>query len=337
VKKLTVVGLVAGIVALVSFFSFWQWWRSNLRPVDLQNKKLVVVEIKKGMGLEAIAGELKEKGLIRNKKAFSLYLRYRGLASSLKAGTYALTKSMSLPEIVQTLVEGKSLTFKITIPEGYNVVKIAKLLASYGYKEKKVLELCKNPPSDFPYLKEIPDKVQFKLEGYLFPATYEISYNDNEDKIIEKMLKKFNTVVEKENLRGEAKKRGLTLHQLLTIASMIELEAKKMSERPLIAGVIYNRLQKGMLLELCPTVEYALGRHKLRLSAADLKIESPYNTYKYRGLPPGPIASPGLSAIKAALNPAKHDYLFYVARPDGYHAFSRTYQEHLKNVKKYLP
>ncbi|WP_075864646.1 endolytic transglycosylase MltG [Carboxydothermus islandicus] len=336
-KKLlySIIALITAVLAV--FFGFWYWWQENMAPVNPDDHKLVVVNVKKGMSPETIAQILKEKELIKSETAFLLYLRYHRLNLKLQAGTYALTKSMTTPEIVKTVVEGKSLTFKITVPEGYNVAKIAKLMASFGFNEKKVLALAKNPPYDYPYLKEIPENVQYKLEGYLFPATYEISYTDTEEKIIGKMLKKFNSIVEAENLIKEAQKRGFTLHQLLTLASLIELEAKRAAERPLISGVIYNRLQKGMLLELCPTVEYALGRHKLRLSAEDLKIESPYNTYKYRGLPPGPIANPGLSSIKAALNPVKHDYLFYVARPDGYHAFAKTYEEHLQNVKKYLP
>jgi len=183
-------------------------------------------------------------------------------------------------------------------------------------------------------LKELPAKKN-NLEGYLFPDTYYPGSDSGPDKIVQMMLQNFEQVMERNDYISKARSKGLNLNEAVTVASMVEREARVESERPIIAGVIYNRLKAGMPLQIDATVQYALGKQKEKLLYKDLEINSPYNTYKISGLPPGPIANPGWPSLKAAIEPEKNNYLYYCAKPDGSHAFSRTLAEHNRNVQRY--
>lgn len=320
------------IVLIFLFISASFYYQSLFKPVSTRASEEVVVNIPSGYSTHQIAKLLKEKNLIKNDWFFVWRAKILKADGKLKAGKYLLSQNMTVDQIIEKIAAGKSEmdVFKVTIPEGYTVKDIAKKLAQIGLvDEKKFLEVAQNGDFEYSFLKNIPRDRPNRLEGYLFPDTYFIPVNADEKEIINMMLKRFeevyNTVI-----KDNAQRMGMTPDEIVIVASIVEKEAVLDRERPIIAGVIYNRLKKKMKLELCPTVEYALGTHKEVLSYQDLKVDSPYNTYEHYGLPIGPICNPGLKSIEAALNPSKHDYYYFVARGDGTHIFSRTYQEHLK-------
>jgi len=290
----------------------------------------VSVTIPAGSDLIKIGSILQDKGIVRNAQVFALAARYEGNSAKLKAGRYTLFPDMRLPQIVQQLQLGPKLTvsgIRLTVPEGYTLRQIAHALETKGIAhEVDFLKLATDPvaiqqlQTDFP----LPKKT---LEGYLYPDTYRFAPNTPPQKVIVEMLTNFSARFARPNQAAIASS-GHTLHELVTTASLIECEAKAPQDRPRIGGVIENRLRKKMRLEIDATVLYALGHHKDRVLFKDLTVDSPYNTYRHRGLPPGPIASPGLPSLEAALHPEQNDFFYYVARPDGTHIFTRTIQQH---------
>jgi UPF0755 protein len=223
----------------------------------------------------------------------------------------------------------------VTVPEGFTLKQIAGVMARrLGTDSIRFVKLA----HDTDFIKRLSTKYGFppppSLEGYLFPDSYKFSYFEDESSIIERMVKQLMEVIEDNGIFYELRRKGLELHTVLTLASIVEREAAVDSERPVIAAVFWNRLKRGIPLESCATVEYALPRHKTRLTYADLKIQSPYNTYIHPGLPPGPICSPGLKSIEAVVNPADVPYLYFVSRGDGTHLFATSYKEHIKNKAK---
>lgn len=274
-----------------------------------------------------IAQALYQEGLIRNPTAFLIYLRYSGSDRSLKAGEYNLSDTMSIQEIVQELCQGVVNYTKVTIPEGYTLDQIESVLLEKGLiDQERFRKVIRESQFAFDFLQDsLPD--ENRLEGFLFPATYNITKGMTELEIIEMMLKCFERNVNPD-IRQKAALQGLSVPDLVTLASIVEKEARLAEERPVIAGVLFNRLRINMPLQVDATIQYALGQHRDRIYYQDLEVESPYNTYRNLGLPPGPIASPGMSSIEAVLNPAVHDYYYYVAKPDGSHVFSRTLDEH---------
>lgn len=305
-----------------------------LGPVESSSEE-VPVRIPPGSSTLQIAEILRFNRLIKNELVFIAYSRLTGYDTKLKAGDYVLNRSFSLPQIFEKLSKGQVQAVTFTIPEGFTVEQIAKALAQKGLvDEKKFLALAKKGAFNYPFIVQAKD-VKYKLEGFLFPDTYKVRPGSSEEEIIEVMLQRFAAVYD-EQARSKARELGLNDQELVTLASLIEKEAKVALDRPLISGVIYNRLNNGMRLQIDATIQYILGQAKPRLTYKDLEIESPYNTYLVEGLPPGPIASPGKAAIDAALNPAKTDYLYYVAKSDGSHVFSKTLEEHNKAKKKFL-
>ncbi len=308
----------------------WGWYRSSLAP-PAQAGAAIVVHIPPGSGAVQIARQLEAAGLIRDEQAFRLMLGLSGLRDELKAGHYELAPTMSAREIAEKIAAGRVATRRITIPEGLTLKQIADRMAEAGLVEREAFLAAAVPST-------VADEVDMPLpegtlEGYLFPETYEFTYDDGAEIIVTRMVRELNERFVEPN-REEIAGRGLSLHEIITLASLVEREAKVDEERALIAGVIQNRLDRGMKLQIDATVQYALPEHKPRLLYEDLTIDSPYNTYLYKGLPPGPIASPGLASLMAALRPARTDALFYVARPDGTHVFSRTYEEHLRAIRQ---
>ncbi len=292
-----------------------------------------IVTIPPGASSAEIGRILVAAGLIRRATDFIVLVRVRGWARSLHEGDYRLSPAMGLVEIGETLVYGKPVEHAVTVPEGFTITEIAEALVAEDLVDyTRFLNLAQRSAATFDYdfLRGLPTP---SLEGYLYPDTYRLPRHLPERKVISVFLDRFAQVVlPRWRARAEA---GVTLHEIVTIASLVEREAKVPAEQPLIAGVLYNRLRRGWRLEVDASVLYALGRHKATISYEDLKVDSPYNTYLYSGLPPGPIASPGLPAIEAALTPAETDYLFYVARPDGSHEFSKTFADHLAAVRRY--
>lgn len=317
------------------------WW--ELRPLGLPGPKPSspdshnrMVIIPAGESARQIGQRLADAGLVRSVRAFVLAARITGAAGRLRHGEYSLSTAQGALEIAGVLARGEGVLHRVTVPEGYTLTQIAELLDGMGLaRRERLLELATAGARRFSRttLEGLPVD---SLEGYLFPDTYHLPRGLDETAVIEHLLDRFDAAVGAD-LRGAAGARGLTLHQLVTIASLIEREARVAAERPIIAGVIFNRLERGMKLEIDASVLYALGSHKPVVTYADLEVDSPYNTYRYPGLPPGPIANPGLAAIAAAAAPAETPYLYYVLKPDGTHQFSRTLEEHSRAVRRYRP
>lgn len=298
--------------------------------------------IKHGESASEIAESLKARGLIRDPYSFRVLLKITHNGPGLKAGEYLVSPAMNMTQIMEKFVKGDVVTYTVTIPEGYRASQIASLMKEKGLwesesgkpPEEEFKELVNNNRNIALFDKSIPEN----LEGYLFPETYRIWRNIKAGEFVAMMVSEFNRKV-KPLYEKNKESLNLKISGIITIASLIERESKVSRERPLIAAVYYNRLKEDMLLECDATIQYILGDSKENLTYGDLKIDSPYNTYLYKGLPPGPIANPGLDSIKAAMEPAKVDYLFYVLnslKNDGSHVFSRDYSQHLENVRKYL-
>jgi UPF0755 protein len=291
-----------------------------------QSSQKVTVTIKPGSSSGEIASVLAGNGVVKNAFLFKLYISRQNAQDKLQAGEYNLETGMSFTNALTVLLKGPIIKlYKVTTPEGLTEEQTAATVAADCPITKAAFQAANDKNKyKFNFLSEIPGS---SLEGYLFPKTYTVRQKTSAKDLTKAMLKQFNaeTLVLDMSL---AKKRGLTLYQIVTIASIIEKEVKIPEERALVAAVIYNRLDQGMYLQMCATVEYALPEHKETLSYKDLEVESPYNTYKYPGLPPGPICSPGLASLEAALNPAPVDYLYYVLTGDnGSHSFTNNYAE----------
>ncbi len=307
----------------------------------------VRVTIAKGSSAQKIAEILYDHQLIRSRFIFALTCRLGGAGDKLKPGVYEFSKAMGTPRIIGLLQQGQSLEVWVTIPEGFTAAEIAGVLQEKQLADGQAfVRMAIDEGHHFP---SYPSIESSNLEGYLFPDTYLISRGSDTEAIIKKMLDAFERKVVDAHrteiqqaisrrfsmMREEQFADGL--HKLLTVASLVEREAKIDKDRRLIAAVIWNRLDRGMKLQVDATASYEPGkstRNKERTFYKDLEVDSPYNTYKYPGLPPAPICNPGLASILAALDPAPVDYLFYVARKDGSHVFSRTYAEHLSAIKR---
>lgn len=292
------------------------------------NEGEVYIEIEKGETLNDIARKLRDNDIIDNETLFKLWARITGNSGKLKAGRYAFRKHSGVRTTLKTLVEGKSLGISVTIPEGYTLREIAELFeCEAGINKEQFLSLAQ----DTVYIRKLGFKAK-SLEGFLYPDTYLIYYGIDPSTVIEAMVSRFFEIFSDE-FKQRSLDIGLSMEEAVILASIVEKEAKVESEKFIISSVYHNRLEKGKLLESCATIQYILPERKGRLLYKDLKIDSPYNTYIYPGLPPGPICSPSITAIRAALWPAETDYLYFVAKGDGTHIFSKTLKEHI-NAKK---
>ena len=290
-------------------------------PFEENSTTRKVVDIPLGATAKEIVDILGKNEIIRkNNYTFRILIKSMKLEDQLKYGEYDLSPSMNMLQILDKLVTGEVIVYKITIPEGYTCIKIAELLEKNEIAEKE----------DFLKLIEDEEKA---LEGYLFPDTYEVPKKYGAENMVKAMLSNFNKIVIENKFIEKAEKIGFSLDEIITLASIIEKEAKFSDEKNKVSSVFHNRLKKGMKLQSCATIQYILGEPKEILDENDLKIDSPYNTYLYKGLPPGPICNPGFDSIIAALEPAEEDYLYFVLGENGRHIFSKTYQEHLRNKK----
>ncbi|WP_066311830.1 endolytic transglycosylase MltG [Bacillus sp. FJAT-29814] len=321
--------------------------QSALKPMDPGSKVQKKVEIPIGSSVTGIAQRLESSGIIKDAKVFKYYVKLKN-EGGFMAGEYQLSPSMDVQEIVGRLKTGKVLaeaTFKITIPEGKQLKEIASIMAqATKQNETDVL----NKLNDKEYIKTLiakyPDiltedvlnpAVMYPLEGYLFPATYPFyKTNPSVEEMVEAMLNKSRDVLG--SYAEVGKEKNLTIHQMLTMASLIEEEATEKADRKKISSVFYNRMDKGMMLQTDPTVLYAQGRHKERVVYKDLEVNSPYNTYKHTGLPPGPIANAGKTSIEAALDPEKTDFYYFIATPEGEVIFTKTLDEHNREKAKHI-
>lgn len=303
-------GIAIILFLVVFFFSFFP---------EAERLEFKIVEISPGITAEGVARVLRDNGLIRNVGYFLFLAKLRNATNRLQSGIYKFYLGMSYHEIIQMLIKGKTLKTKLTVPEGFTASQIAELI-----QERKL-------GSEEIFLQIAKDK---EWEGFLFPETYYISPGMTEEEIGNLMINQFNKIFT-DQMRERGRQLKLKIKEVITLASMIEKEAKKDEERELVSAVFHNRLKKRMYLESCATILYALGRYKEKLRYKDLKVDSPYNTYTHFGLPPGPICNPGLKSIMAALYPTDSDVLFFVVdKGSGSHIFSRYYGEHLDVQKK---
>ncbi|MFQ5882491.1 MAG: endolytic transglycosylase MltG [Candidatus Methylomirabilales bacterium] len=288
-----------------------------------------VVYIKPETPSTEIADLLKQEGVIQDRLLFLFFTLLRGSYDRLKAGEYEFIPSMGLLEVIRVLEEGKVLVHKVAIPEGATLRQVVRLLHNEGLVDReRFLQLTTNALVANHYIPEAET-----LEGFLFPDTYYFIKGMAEEEIIDAMVQRFfRAFTAEDELR--ARQLGLSRYEIVTLASIIEKEAVLNREKPVIAGVFYNRLRRGMRLQADPTVTYG-RRHRGPITRRDLRADHPYNTYVQDGLPPGPIASPGAAALKAALNPASVKYLYFVSKNDGTHYFSRTLKEHHRAIRRY--
>lgn len=291
----------------------------------------VSFEVPKGSGAFTVARELKAEGLIASEDYFKTYLRLTGQAGSLKVGTYRLNDGMSVQEIAEILTEGRVELAQITIPEGWNNRQIGDYLTRRGYVDSREawLELTQDPAVLARY--EIRES---STEGYLFPDTYHIPESFPAAEIQELMLERFFEVLD--SVTDRSRHSAEEIRRRVILASIVEREAVRAEERPMMSQVFLNRLDKGMRLESCATIQYLLPEPRSRLYERHLQIASPYNTYRNSGLPPGPISNPGRAALHAAFHPRENEFLFFVLTPDGSHHFSKTYDEHLQAKRRYI-
>jgi UPF0755 protein len=295
----------------------------------------VVILVTPGDTVASLAPQLERKGIINSALAFRLYARLTGRDGNLSVGEVRLRPGMSYSEVLDALERASPRVVRIAIPEGLRLEEIADRLAQAGLvtDSKSFLALARPRTVQSPLIKGLPDGAT--LEGYLYPDTYDFPSDIAPEEIVRAMVANLQRRLG--NLAYGSPK--LTLHEILTLASIVEREAQVPQERPVIASVYLNRLKAGMPLQADPTVQYAVGVPgqwwKKDLTTLDLKVDSPYNTYLHPGLPPGPICSPGLASIEAVLFPADTDYLYFVAKGDGTHAFSNSLEEHNENVRRY--
>jgi UPF0755 protein len=323
-RKLLLVVILAA-VAYAAWFHETQW---PVRGAGDPPQPLVVAQ---GAGVLDIGRQLQQLGLVRHPEVFRFYVHSRGETGRLRAGEYALEGSMSLEQIVDKLVRGDVVRHTVTFPEGTSLEDMARLAAAKGIPMAEFLAAARNPEP----IKDLdPDAKD--LEGYLFPDTYDIPRGpEPAAQLVARMVRRFRTVMAPELTRLPS---GRTLRQVVTLASIVETETARAEERPRVAAVFLNRLQRRMPLQTDPTVIYALrkaGTYDGNIRKGDLDVDSPYNTYRFPGLPPGPIASPGRASLQAALHPAESRELYFVSKNDGSHQFSETLAEHERWVNLY--
>lgn len=325
------VGLVLAVLVLVT--------AGNLAAdfFGLSGEGEAVITVASGETAKKIASKLKENGIISNKFLFELLAKNGGWSVKFKTGKFVLGKGDSYSELCEKLstVPIPEDAVWVTVPEGYELRQIADKLVELGIVDRKrFYDEIENGSFDYPFIRNIP-KRENRLEGYLFPDTYLFSPSDGEHAVINAMLKRFNEKYNDE-FEKRAKELGMTTDEIITLASVIEREALDDEDRRLVSSVFHNRLKSNEMpyLQSCATVQYILKERKTVLSVSDTKIDSPYNTYINKGLPIGPIASPGEEAIYAALYPENSNYLFFVLDSSGKHRFAKTYEEHLVNQNK---
>ena len=316
---------ITGIVFIVLLYTYGNTPASSSRVAQ-------VVDIKPGMNLRQVSNFLADKQLLDEPSAFVLYTYLQGKQNRIQAGEYRFSPSVPPWKILESLTNGTAILYTVTIPEGYRITEIAELFEKKGLANKEAfIAETRN--------QKLLDALQISsggsLEGYLYPDTYKFSKAVGAKKIVKTLVDTFRERVQKPELMQQAKAGKLTFHEIVTMASLIEKETGLGTERKLISSVFHNRLVKKMRLQTDPTVIYAMVNFDGNIRKKDLSIDSPYNTYKYFGLPPGPIASPGLDSIRAAMDPDKSDFLYFVSRKDGSHQFSTNYKDHTRAIQKY--
>ena len=326
------------IIAFIIAGAGYKYIHGIGEPLDSSSQEKISVDIPSGSGTAAIGRILEEDGVIKSARQFKIKSRMDKNDGKYRTGVYELSPSMDMDEIMQILMDGSQNTLRFMVPEGYTLKQIADKFAETGNgTAEDFLNETQNGDFDFEYNDQMVDGEK-RYEGFLYPDTYEIYKNESAHGIIQRMLTRFEQVYDAAADEATVDTSKYSVFDLVTVASLIEREVKLDEERPLVASVIYNRLNKNMKLQMCSTVQYALGTPKARLMNSDLKIDSPYNTYQNAGLPAGPIASPGQASISAALHPADTDYLYFVltSAGSGKHNFASTGDDFSSYRQDYL-
>lgn len=309
-------------VTFVVFSFLFIWFIEGISPADRNNSEIRTFRIEKGESIRQISSRLAKDGLIRSPTAFFIWIKYSGIERNLQAGEYKLKKSMDAKQVAKELTHGKLDTW-ITLIEGWRIEEIAaKLSKEFDMPEVEFIKVAK--------------------EGYMFPDTYNITQEATAGAISDLFISNFNKKITSQML-SDLKSQNISLDEAVILASIVEREGSNDGDRPVIAGILLNRLKIGMPLQADATLQYALGYQseerswwKKQLTAKDKEVDSEYNTYKYNGLPPGPISNPGLSSLKAVIYPAKTDYMYYLHDPSGKIHYAQDLSGHNQNIQKYL-
>lgn len=305
--------------------------RGNNKDFAASGQHLIM--IKEGMTTADIATLLHEKKLVKDPEAFRMEARFKNLADKLQAGPYQIEGGLSNSQIVDVMVKGHIKQIRFTVPEGFTVVKTAKKLEAEGLgKADKFIAAAKDY-APYAYMQTDNPNVLFKAEGFIFPATYDFPVGISEEEMLKIMVEQFDKKMQESDVAKTVQEKNLNMRDVVNMAAMVEMEAVFPEEQPRIAGVFLKRVAIGMPIQSDTTIQYILGAQKEIITFADTEIQNPYNTYQNMGLPPGPIASPGLKAIQAVLAPEDNEYLYFVAEKDGHHRFTKTYEEHLQAIK----
>ena len=320
--------IFTGLLSLIIAILIMGFGLFFIKPADKLGLEQVII-VPEGVTLKEVASTLEEKGIITNKTFFMLWTRLMGYGRKIKAGEYLLSSSMPPIRIIEILTRGIIITHAVTFPEGFSADQIAEMLAEKGLVDKsEFISLTTDP--------DILDKYGISgpsLEGFLYPDTYQFARGLSPESIIDVMINRFREVVAPYMQLIENS--GFTMEEVITLASIVEKETGRAEERPIIASVFLNRIKKRMRLESDPTVIYGIKDFSGNLRRNDLSEPTPYNTYIIRGLPPGPIANPGIESIRAVLYPAETDFLYFVSKNDGSHFFSKSLEEHNRAVRAY--
>ena len=296
-------------------------------------EKRINIKIRDGMSTAEIAERLAEKGIIDSSLKFRFFARLRGYDDKLRPGSYTFTTDMSDDDVFAKLLTGEKKLVKFTVPEGFGVKEIAERLYNLDLADKNEFLKAAENFAPYDYMRK-HQNVFFAAEGFLFPDTYNVESDMDIDEILNLMANNFDERLTPE-MRTHAEKMGLSVYDLITFASLVEREVRFPEDRPIVAQVFLKRLKMNMPLQTDATLQYLMDTPKEDVTIADTQIDSPYNTYQHTGLPPGPIANPGMASIEAVLHPSETDYLYFVADRNGHNHYAFTYEEHLNLVNEY--
>lgn len=332
-KKIFIILILFAALSAAYFFYFrYQVYHSKGSRTAAE-----IFKIEKGERTESIAGRLLNENLIAGKFQFYYYLEIHNLLSKILPGEYEIGGNMTIPEIASIITEEQNRFIKITFPEGWDSKKISERLSANGFSGDEFLHIVKNPPAEltdrFSFFSMLP--METNIEGYLFPDTYFFSRKMNTEDIAKRILANFDNKLTPD-LREEIKKQKKTLKDVIAMASIVEREVNSEEDRKIVSGIFWKRIKNGQPLQSCATIAYVLGVNKKQYSFEDTRVQSPYNTYINRGLPPGPISNPGISSIQAAMYPKETGYNYFLNDPEtGKTIFSKTIEEHNANKTKY--
>lgn len=322
-KKFFIIAIATFTITLGTLYTK----KYALSPASKNDTSTIIFEVKPNQSFKSITKTLEKQNIIKSSLALRIISKIRKTDKLIRVGEYKLSPSFKPNKILDILTQGKPVEHKITITEGSNLADIKNILVRAGFKDNEIDELFANP--------KIFGVNKNSLEGYIFPDTYHFNKGMTAKEIIKMMVNEWNEKWKLAN-KSPSKPVGLTTHEIITLASIIEKESGRLAEHRIISSVFHNRLKIGMKLQSDPTVIYGIKNFNGNITKKDLKTHTPYNTYTIKGLPPGPICSPGESAIKAALNPKETKFLYFVSDGKGAHRFSKSYAQHVKYVKEYL-